>query len=98
MRQVIIGILIASSLAFAGQTEIAINKMTCGGCVSAIKNKLCKVPGVKSCEVEVGKATLDLEPGVKMTDLHKAIEAAGYEVATGKEPATPAKKAPTKKN
>ena len=77
MLRIFLMIFLSSTFAFAGQTEIAINKMTCGGCVNAVKNKLCKVPGVRSCDVEVGKATLDLEPNVKMADLHAAIEAAG---------------------
>ena len=35
-----------------------IKGMHCGGCVSMIKDQVCKLPGVESCDVKMNKVTL----------------------------------------
>lgn len=58
---------------------IAIEGMTCGGCVNAVRNALGRA-GVTTAAVEVGKATL--EPGDDEADTvaraRTAIERAGF--------------------
>mgnify|MGYP000851764450 CR=1 FL=1 len=61
-----VSVLLSSMMAFAGQTTVEISGMTCGGCVSAVKSKLCKMEGVAECKVEVGKATLVTKAGVTL--------------------------------
>ena len=55
--------------------------MTCGGCVSAVKNVLARQPGVKSSKVEIGKIELDLDETAQSLDsVRSAIAKAGYTV------------------
>lgn len=58
---------------------IAVEGMTCGGCVSAVRNALTRA-GVATASVEVGRATL--EPGADEADTiaraRAAIERAGF--------------------
>jgi copper chaperone len=64
---------------------LKIDGMTCAGCVRSVKRVLEGVPGVRSAEVslEVGQATVELDPALACGDpvaaLKAAVEAAGYE-------------------
>ena len=58
--------------------------MTCGGCVSAVKNVLARQPGVKASKVEIGKIELDLDERAQSLDsVRQAIAKAGYAVVQG---------------
>jgi len=55
--------------------------MSCGGCVSAVRNVLSRQPGVKSYDVAIGRVELDLDDGVQsLESIHRAIAKAGYTV------------------
>jgi copper chaperone CopZ len=58
---------------------IAVEGMTCGGCVSAVRNALARA-GVATSAVEVGRATV--EPGADEAETvaraRAAIERAGF--------------------
>jgi copper chaperone CopZ len=55
--------------------------MTCGGCVSAVRNVLSKQPGVSKAMVEIGSIELDLDESVGSVDaIRKAVEKAGFVV------------------
>lgn len=64
-------------------TMIAVQGMTCDGCVRAVSNALKAVPGVKDVRVDLahGQATVTHESGVtKAEHLKAAVEDAGYDV------------------
>ncbi|MEP6835716.1 MAG: copper ion binding protein [Gemmatimonas sp.] len=57
-----------------------IKGMSCNHCVSAVKQALGDVPGVKVENVTVGSAVVSYEPAItKTTDITDAIAEAGYE-------------------
>lgn len=48
-----------AALAAHADTKIYnVQGMHCGGCVKSVKAKICQLPGVESCQVEVNKVTL----------------------------------------
>ena len=59
---------------------LQIKGMSCGHCVSAVKQALGEVPGVKIENVAVGTAVISYDPDkTKTTDITAAIADAGYE-------------------
>lgn len=63
------------------KVALKIEGMSCNGCVVAVRNVLGRQAGVAGVEVEVGRATLDLEDGVASEDAIKAaIARAGFQV------------------
>lgn len=56
-------------LSFFGLTAMAdtyqytIEGMSCSGCKSMVKSAVCGLPGIKSCEVEIGSMKLVSEEG-----------------------------------
>ncbi len=69
---------------------IAIEGMTCGGCVNAVRNALTRA-GVATSSVEVGRATVETGPDEQQTvaTARTAIEKAGF-VPGAVSPAKPA--------
>lgn len=64
-------------------TEITLSilGMSCGGCVNSVKRVLGAVPGIEPLHVEVGRATVRIDPAQATTALAKAaIERAGFSV------------------
>lgn len=63
------------------QVTLQIKGMSCGHCVSAVKQALGEVPGVKVESVAVGNAVISYEPSItKTSEITAAIADAGYEV------------------
>ena len=63
------------------RVELAVQGMTCGGCVRSIERKLSKVAGVEVAHVdlETGKATVEYdESRAQIDQLIAAIEQIGY--------------------
>lgn len=58
--------------------EIVIDGMHCGGCVQRAGDALRKVSGVEAKKVEIGKATVDLEPGREAAAV-EALERIGFD-------------------
>lgn len=59
--------------------HFAIDGMTCGGCVAAVRNVLTRQPGVGDVKVEVGSASLSYdEATVSLDTLFAAVERAGF--------------------
>ncbi|RVX42697.1 copper ion binding protein [Nonomuraea polychroma] len=58
--------------------------MTCGHCVSSVKEEVSEVPGVTGVEVDLatGLLTVESEPPVDEAKIVAAVEEAGYEVAS----------------
>ena len=58
---------------------IPIAGMSCGGCVSNVRNALARTPGVQVEQVRVGAATVAYDPAVTSPDaIREAISRAGY--------------------
>ncbi|MEV4224853.1 heavy metal-associated domain-containing protein [Nonomuraea sp. NPDC049725] len=60
-----------------------VNGMTCGHCVSSVKEEVEEVAGVTSVEVDLasGLLTVVSDAPVDRSDISKAVEEAGYELA-----------------
>ncbi len=64
---------------------IGISGMSCGHCVSAVRKALSAVPGVTIEGVQIGSATITIDPAVgSLAAAELAIDAAGYDVVTGR--------------
>ena len=63
--------------------ELTVVGMSCGHCVSSVKNELSAVPGVKAVEVTLssGKVVVKAESVVSDSALIAAVQEAGYSVA-----------------
>ncbi|MFC7382234.1 heavy-metal-associated domain-containing protein [Sphaerisporangium rhizosphaerae] len=63
-------------------TTYTVKGMTCGHCVSSVKEEVGEVPGVTGVEVELstGLLTVDSESPVDSAKIVAAVEEAGYEV------------------
>ena len=58
---------------------IPITGMTCGGCVSRVRNALSKITGVQEAQVTVGAATVTYDPALTSPEaLRGAVAHAGY--------------------
>lgn len=62
---------------------LTIEGMHCAACVNRVNRALSQVSGLKVNQIEVGKASLELE-GATLDEAVAAIQSAGYQV-----PATP---------
>ncbi|HXH04362.1 MAG TPA: heavy metal translocating P-type ATPase [Candidatus Competibacteraceae bacterium] len=66
------------------QWSLAITGMSCAACVRRVEKALAKVPGVRTATVNLANETASIEavPELGMEDLTRAVEAAGYGVAS----------------
>lgn len=73
----------------SGRTELAVNGLTCSGCVRNVTNALQAVPGVAHAKVrlEEGRATVRWQPSFTPDEnaLTRAVSNAGYEASVVKE-------------
>lgn len=59
--------------------SIPIAGMSCGGCVSNVRNALARVPGVQVEQVKIGSAIVAYDPAVTSPEvIRAAISRAGY--------------------
>ena len=60
-----------------------IGGMSCGGCVSAVKNKLSSVPGVTSVQVDLGKKEAEITSSeeIKTDTLRRAFSNTHYTIS-----------------
>ena len=64
---------------------VTISGMSCGHCVTAVTKALSALPGVSVQNVEVGSASVLIEPGVgALSSVESAIHAAGFDVVKGR--------------
>ncbi|MDO5367646.1 heavy-metal-associated domain-containing protein [Kocuria sp.] len=66
-------------------TTITVSGMTCGHCVSSVKEELAEVPGVESVTVDLhagGVSPVTIESTLELTseEIAAAVEEAGYTV------------------
>ena len=68
-----------------GTVTIEINGMSCGHCVAAVQKALAGVHGVTVESVQIGSATVVLDPALTTRSaVEAAIDAAGYDVVSGR--------------
>lgn len=55
--------------------------MTCGHCVSAVREEVGRIPGVESVDVDLASGRVVVESGAPLTDsdVLAAVDEAGYE-------------------
>lgn len=65
-------------------TTFTVKGMTCGHCVSSVKEEVSEVPGVTGVEVDLATAlvTVDSDGPIDPTKITAAVEEAGYEVVS----------------
>ena len=66
-------------------TTISITGMTCGHCVSAVKNELSELPGVETVDVDLvnggtSTATISSSAPLDAASIDEAVAEAGYSV------------------
>ena len=62
------------------QTTIAVQGMSCGHCVAAVKGALTRLDGVEVRDVKIGSATVAYDPAKVSTDqIAGAIAEEGYQ-------------------
>jgi len=62
------------------QMSIKIAGMSCGGCVSSVRNALARLPGVQVLQVEVGTAVINYDSQLSTPEsIRSAIIKAGFE-------------------
>lgn len=73
-------------VSLADTREYQISGMTCGACKKAISEKVCKLPGVKKCDVEIGKVVLSAAEPIDDATVKTAVAQAGsdYQVVDAK--------------
>jgi copper chaperone CopZ len=85
MKRMIALSLFLPALAFAEASTYTVSGMTCKACVKAVKAKVCKLEGVKKCDVSIGKVILTPKEGATIDDLKvsSAVQSAGKYEVTG---------------
>lgn len=95
------------TLSFADTFQYELKGMHCGACKKAISSTVCKLPGIKTCDVAIGSMTLTSEDGktLDQTAIKNAVDEAAkkfmgeYAISSSKEVknAAPAEKTSKKK-
>ncbi len=60
------------------EIHLKIEGMHCDGCVRRVTSALSKTPGVHVGSVEVGSATITMEPGVPAESAAEAVKKIGF--------------------
>lgn len=79
MRKQILAAALVSLFGYGALAETAtftVSGMTCGSCAASVRNKVCKMEGLESCNVEVGSVTVTTKSGVAV-DTKKVEELIG---------------------
>ncbi len=58
--------------------KFKVEGMTCSGCAKTVENALAQVPGVAKVKVNYIKKEAVVEGEANVSDLFRAVEAAGY--------------------
>lgn len=61
---------------------VAVTGMTCGHCVSSVREEVANIPGVTAVDVDLasGKVTIDSDAPVEIGAVKDAVEEAGYQL------------------
>ena len=63
---------------------VRVNGMSCGHCVSSVREEVGAIPGVTAVDVDLasGKVTIDSKHQVEAEAIQSAVEEAGYQLAS----------------
>lgn len=63
---------------------VTVTGMTCGHCVSSVREEVGNIPGVTAVDVDLasGKVTIDSEGQIAADAIKSAVEGAGYQLAS----------------
>lgn len=63
-------------------TTITVSGMTCGHCVSSVKEEITELPGVTDVRVDLASGRVEIDSTTPLSDeqLRAAIAEAGYEI------------------
>ncbi|NLG54085.1 MAG: heavy-metal-associated domain-containing protein [Rhodococcus sp.] len=61
---------------------VTVTGMTCGHCVSSVREEVSEIPGVASVEVDLasGKVTIDADRDISRDAIASAVADAGYQL------------------
>ncbi|MFF2084770.1 heavy-metal-associated domain-containing protein [Nocardia sp. NPDC058176] len=64
-------------------TTYTVTGMTCGHCVSSVKQEIGKIDGVNSVDVDLASGLVRVDSATELadTDIAAAVDEAGYELA-----------------
>lgn len=66
--------------------ELTIRGMSCGHCVARVTKALASLPGVSVDQVEVGRATIQLDPATtSLAQIGAALDAAGFALQSSRD-------------
>ncbi|MEN0058487.1 MAG: heavy metal-associated domain-containing protein [Bdellovibrio sp.] len=76
---ILLSTLFISAFAQAETVTYAVEGMHCGSCAKAIKAQVCKMEGLASCEVSVGKIVVSSKNGANISQdqIQEAVAKAG---------------------
>jgi copper chaperone len=66
------------------KVSITVAGMSCGHCVSSVREEVGSIPGVTAVEVDLpsGTVTIDSERQIEADAIESAVEEAGYRLAS----------------
>lgn len=84
-KTLIASLLFLSQAALAETITYNVEGMHCGSCAKAIKAQVCKMDGLESCEVTMGKVVISPKTGINISQdqIQAAISKAGEYKVTG---------------
>ena len=85
MVQVLVAtLLIFSSLIAAADSKVySVKGMHCEDCAKSIGDKVCSMPGLDTCKVEMGSVTVSSKKPLNDAKIEKAVRGAGSYSVTG---------------
>ncbi|MDV8022673.1 heavy metal-associated domain-containing protein [Rhodococcus sp. IEGM 1330] len=65
-------------------TIVTVTGMTCGHCVSSVREEISSIPGVTAVNVDLasGRVDIDSDTTIEHTAIAQAIDEAGYQLAS----------------
>lgn len=78
-KSLILAVLLLSQAALAETITYNVEGMHCGSCAKAIKAQVCKMEGLESCDVTLGKVVISPKTGVAISQdqIQSAVSKAG---------------------
>ena len=64
-------------------TTVTVTGMTCGHCVSSVREEIGSIPGVTAVDVDLasGRVDIDSETPIEQAAIAQAVDEAGYQLA-----------------
>ncbi|WP_159928106.1 heavy-metal-associated domain-containing protein [Rhodococcus sp. WAY2] len=64
-------------------TTVTVTGMTCGHCVSSVREEIGNIPGVTAVDVDLasGRVAIDSDSPIEKASLARAVDEAGYQLA-----------------